>query len=111
MLLFLNKFKNLIYKNFINHFQIIIERYSKEVNLPALMKTKFLVPQELTMSQLVNIIRRKLKLNMNQSLFLIIDNRSITSMSKPLAEVYREFKDEDGFLYIVYASQQVFGEH
>ena len=47
---------------------------------------------------------------MNQSLFLIIDNRSITSMSKPLAEVYRENKDEDGFLYIVYASQQVFGD-
>lgn len=44
---------------------------------------------------------------MNQALYLIINNRSITSMSKPLAEVYREEKDEDGFLYVVYASQQV----
>lgn len=72
------------------------------------MKTKFLVPQELNMSQLTNIIRRKLKITMNQSLYLIIDNRSITSMSKPLAEVYREFKDEDGFLYVGKASNSNF---
>lgn len=89
-------------------FQIIIERYAKETSLPPLMKTKFLVPQELNMSQLTNIIRRKLKITMNQSLYLIIDNRSITSMSKPLAEVYREFKDEDGFLYVGKASRTEF---
>lgn len=61
------------------------------------------------MSQLTNIIRRKLKITMNQSLYLIIDNRSITSMSKPLAEVYREFKDkDDGFLYVGKASNSKF---
>ena len=37
----------------------------------------------------------------------MINNRSIASMSKPLSELYREEKDQDGFLYITYASQQV----
>lgn len=88
---------------------VIVERYSKETQLPTLDKSKFLVPQELTMSQFVTIIRNKLQLSPNQTFYLIVNNRSMASMSKTLAEVYREHKDEDGFLYVTYASQEMFG--
>ncbi len=36
---------------------VIVERFHKERSLAQLDKTKFLVPQELTMSQFVTIIR------------------------------------------------------
>jgi len=92
-----------------NKVPVIVERFYKEQHLPILDKTKFLVPQELSMSQFATILRNRMSLNANQAFYLIINNKSISSMSMTLLEVYRDEKDEDGFLYMTYASQEMFG--
>ena len=53
--------------------------------------------------------RNRMKLGCNQAFYLLVNNRSMLSLSKTLAEVYNEHKEEDGFLYVTYASQEVFG--
>ncbi|XP_018566205.1 microtubule-associated proteins 1A/1B light chain 3C-like isoform X2 [Anoplophora glabripennis] len=88
---------------------VIVQRYPKESSLPEMDKSKFLVPQEITVSQFQTIIRNRIKLNPNQALYLLVNNRSMMSLSLTLAEVYTIHAHCDGFLYITYASQDVFG--
>lgn len=49
-----------------DYFQLKVERYHREKVLPQLEKTKFLVPDSITMSQFLVIIRNKIKLSPTQ---------------------------------------------
>ncbi|RNA33954.1 microtubule-associated s 1A 1B light chain 3C [Brachionus plicatilis] len=98
-----------IRRKFPNKLPVIVERYHKEKNLPCLDKTKFLVPREISMSQFVAIIRNRMMLNQSQAFYLLIDDKGIASMSMTMAEIYERKKSNDGFLYMSYASQEMFG--
>ena len=50
-----------------------------------------------------------MQLHPNQAFYLLINNRAIPSMSSTLAELYRDDKDKDGYLYMTYASHEMFG--
>uniref|UniRef100_A0A3B3V0Z5 Microtubule-associated protein 1 light chain 3 gamma, like n=1 Tax=Poecilia latipinna TaxID=48699 RepID=A0A3B3V0Z5_9TELE len=77
--------------------------------LPLLDKTKFLVPFELTLGQFLCLLRNKIALDGTQTLFLLVAERSMSSMSSSMGDIYSRFRDADGFLYITYASQEAFG--
>ena len=88
---------------------VIIERYKNEKHLPTIEKVKFVVPRELTMAQLSTIVRNRMSLNSRDTFFLFTSTGSMPALSMCVPVLYEQSKDEDGFLYLTYASQEVFG--
>ena len=87
---------------------VIVCKNCKEGILPDIDKQKYLVPKELTLGQFVYIIRKRIKLDPNQALFVLINN-SLQPTNRLLEDIYSDSKDEDGYLYIVYSSENTFG--
>ncbi|KAK2085964.1 Microtubule-associated proteins 1A/1B light chain 3C, partial [Saguinus oedipus] len=53
--------------------------------------------------------RSRMVLRDTEAFYLLVNNKSLVSMSATMAEIYRDYKDEDGFVYMTYASQEMFG--
>ena len=52
-----------------------------------------------------------MNLGRSQSIYLLIDERSIASATTTMADLYAQYHDrQDGFLYVKYASQEAFGD-
>ncbi|TWW55677.1 microtubule-associated proteins 1A/1B light chain 3C [Takifugu flavidus] len=98
-----------IRSKFPNKLPVIVERYFREKTLPLLNKTKFLVPFELTLGQFLCLLRNKIDLDSSKTLFLLVAEKSMSCMSSSMGDIYSHHRDADGFLYITYASQEMFG--
>ena len=87
---------------------VICEKSYSQTDLPEIDKIKYLVPIDFTLGQFMYIIRQRLQLRSNEALFFLISN-SIQSSSALIGQIYDFHKDDDGFLYIQYCKENVFG--
>ncbi|RYH29788.1 hypothetical protein EON65_07375 [archaeon] len=71
-------------------------------------KKKYLVPSDLTCGQFVYVVRKRLKLPSEKALFLFV-NGSIPPTSALMSGIYEQHQDKDGFLYMSYSEENVFG--
>ena len=76
--------------------------------LPALDKSKYLVPQELTVGQFVYVLRKRIKLSSEKAIFVFFNNQ-LPPTSDLLSSVYQNLKDKDCFLYAFISSENTFG--
>jgi len=67
-----------------------------------------LVPRDMLMNQFVYIIRRRIKLDSSQTLFVMVNN-TLVSSNDNLGKIYEDKCDKDGFLYMEYSSENTFG--
>jgi GABA(A) receptor-associated protein len=86
---------------------VICEKNSKS-SIDDLDKKKYLVPIDLTAGQFVYVIRKRLLLPSEKAIFLFITS-VIPPTSSNMASLYHQYKDRDGFLYITYSEENVFG--
>ncbi|KAI0984167.1 hypothetical protein GJ496_009606 [Pomphorhynchus laevis] len=96
-----------IMKKFPDRVPVIVEKLPNS-NIPKMDKKKFLVPADISVAQFMWIIRRRIVLSSEQAIFLFIDN-SVPQASSTMGQLYSEFKNDDGFLYIAYSGENTFG--
>ena len=87
----------------------IIVTKGDTANISNIEKSKFLAPRDLTLGQFLHVIRKRIKLNENEALFLFINGSILPNNSDSIENTYNTYKDEDGFLYITYCNENVFG--
>ena len=102
-----NESKNIIEK-YPNRIPVIVEKCKKCKTIKDIDKTKYLVPNDMTLTQFIYVIRKRLKITSEQAIFVFINNKIITS-TKLIKDIYNEEKDDDNFLYLNYASENTFG--
>ncbi len=87
---------------------IIMEKHKSAHNLASMSQTKFLVPESITVSELLYILRKRIKLESQEALFLFI-NETMPNSSDIIKTIYSQYANEDGFLYITYSTENTFG--
>ena len=76
--------------------------------MPPIDKNKFLVPGDLTLGQFVFVIRKRLVLPPERSLFVFVGGTLPTTGSL-MRELFGSFRNDDGFLYMSYCGENTFG--
>eukprot|EP00211_Chloroparvula_japonica_P013472 CAMPEP_0119130708 /NCGR_PEP_ID=MMETSP1310-20130426/8506_1 /TAXON_ID=464262 /ORGANISM="Genus nov. species nov., Strain RCC2339" /LENGTH=121 /DNA_ID=CAMNT_0007121237 /DNA_START=113 /DNA_END=478 /DNA_ORIENTATION=- len=75
---------------------------------PDIDKRKYLVPVDITIGNFYTEIRNHIKIDANMSIFLFVNN-VIPPTPAPMFQIYDQYKDDDGFLYIQYTDENTFG--
>jgi GABA(A) receptor-associated protein len=91
-----------------NRIPIICEKNYNSTNAPDIDKHKYLVSRDLTLGQFMHTIRQRMNLTSEVGLYIFISG-FIPSNSQFLSNLYVDFRDDDGFLYIIYDVENIFG--
>ena len=89
---------------------IICEKAPKS-QIADIEKTKYLINEGLNLTQFTTIIRKKLNMDQKEALFFLVNGKTSLTGDNTMLEIYKKYKDEDGFLYIAYAAEEVWGNN
>jgi len=92
-----------------NRILVIVERLSSQKSLPLIKRNRLFIPYDLQIMRFMAMMRERLQLHPSQAIYILVNNQTLPSMSKSMAEIYKEHQDEDSFFYFTYVSEDVFG--
>ena len=91
-----------------NKIAIICEKDPRS-KIVDIQKSKFLIEKDFTFPQFSTIIRKRLKLKESDALFFLANGKVSLSGNDTMNDIYKNHADEDGFLYLAYSSEEIFG--
>jgi len=90
-----------------NRIPVIVEKAERAV-ISDIDKRKYLVPADISIAQLMLIVRKRIDLAPEEAMFLFV-NKVVPSSTSTLGEIYAQHSDDDGFLYVAYSGESTFG--
>ena len=96
-----------IMKKYPDKLPVIVEKMDKS-DVPLVDKNKYLVPRDITIGQFLYVIRKRIVLSPEKALYIFIRNK-LPPTSASMSQIYELYKDDDGFLYVLYAGETTFG--
>jgi len=107
-----------ILQTYTDRLPIIVEPATNRA--PALSKSKFLAPTDMTAGAFLAEIKKHRvsgdgSSNSNsaqaqqETLFLFVNNSTLVNSSAMISQIYDKHKNADGFLYLKYATENSFG--
>ena len=99
---------NKILKKYENKIPIYLTR-CKNCVLNDIENNKYICPNALTLAQFMFNIKKMIQLKPEEALYLLINDKEILPSNMVMINVYNKYKNEDGFLYICYCSENTFG--
>ena len=101
-----------IKQQFQDKIPIIVEKDPRAKTLDDIDKTKYLVPKEISVTQFSFMLRKRLQLKENDAFFLIAKCKYTIMGENTMDDVYNKYSDkDDGYLYIVYTSKEIWGHN
>lgn len=88
---------------------VFIMKSKNDKLLPQINNNKFLVNEDFKVSDLMTVVRKRIELGPEQSLFFFINDSIIPSSTEHLGKLYSEYKNDDDLLIINYCGENVFG--
>ena len=88
---------------------LIVERSNRATVIPNLDRKKYLVPNDMRVSQLVHVIRSRGSISPTQAVFVFVDGGKLVSSSDTIESIYNKYKSNDNMLYITYCDEATFG--
>jgi len=89
---------------------IIVQRAKQCDTVPDIDRHKFLAPVDLTIGQFMYVIRKRIRIQPEVSIYLMVgDDYAMPPTSQLLSLIYQDHSDSDGFLYITYTGESTFG--
>ena len=96
-----------IMEKYPNRIPVICECVGGEV--PDIDRKKYLVPSDISMAGFLYVIRKRISISSEKSIYIFVGGNIMVSGSQTLGTVYEKYKDLDGFLYTCYSGENTFG--
>lgn len=90
-----------------DRYPIIFQR--KSTHDPELSQVKYLVPGFITLASLYSKVLPNIKFHSPNDTLIFFINGSMLNNSSLISSIYDNYSNDDGFLYITYATESTFG--